>query len=508
MKTSFLFAAGCLFLAAPLAFAAPPTAQKTAPVSPWSRALTGEKRASHLLNRLAFGPRPGDVEAIQQSGEKKWIEQQLAPQTLDDSALETRLSSLKWLRATPAELQLAYEADTANFLRLMKRAEAGEIAAPVLTPRQQESLARIEAAALPPRASVQALGELSTAKLARAIESKRQLQEVLADFWSNHFNVDVKKNAVRGLKIVDDRETIRPHVMGSFRAMLGASAHSPAMMLYLDNARSTREAMAPRAAMPGARRRGGINENYARELMELHTLGVDGGYSQADVTEVARAFTGWSVEPQTGEWVFRPRAHDQGPKTVMGKTINAGGEADGEAVLDLLAAHPATARFIARKLCQRFVADEPPAALTEKVARAFLQSKGDLPTTYRALFFAPEFLSEGAYRAKIKSPLEFTVSAVRALGGTLEFGDGVGATARLVYVGSSSLRDGAAPRGAAQKAMRRPLGTEIAAMGQPLFSCQAPTGYSEKSSSWVSSSALVARLNFALSLTQGRIGDV
>ena len=486
------------------ALSAPATTKINAD-SAFARPLTGEKRLSHLLNRLSFGPRPGDLARVEKIGEKAWVEQQLNPRSIDDSALETELKSLQWLRESPARLALAYETDNSNFLKKLRKAENGEMMAPVLNERQKATLSRIEAGALPEKSSVRAVGELITDKLARAANSEKQLQEVLVDFWGNHFNVDVKKGPVRGLKILDDREAIRPHVFTSFREILGASAHSPAMMWYLDNARSTRE-----MTVGKGKKRGGINENYARELMELHTLGVDGGFSQTDVSEIARAFTGWSIDQQSGEWMFRARAHDEGEKTVLGQKIApGGGQKDGERVLDLLANHPATAQFIARKLCVRFVADAPPDALVERVAAAFSASQGDLKTTYRAIFSAPEFASEGAYRAKIKSPFEFSVSAVRALGGAVQIVASERAEFRLLAIGGASLNNNVNGNNPALKRLsKRPLATEIAAMGQPLFSCQPPTGYAEDSRKWVSSSALVARLNFALSLTTGRIGDV
>lgn len=479
---------------------------KTAP-SPFLRPLQGEKRFSHLLNRLAFGPRPGDAERVRQIGAGAWIESQLNPASLDDSQLETQLAQLQWLKAPANQLTIAYESDTANFLKRLNQTENGEAGmARQLNAREQALYQRIQAADLPQRSSIMAVGELAANKLSRAVDSKRQLQEVLVDFWGNHFNVDIKKGPVRALKILDDRDTIRPHVFSSFRELLGASAHSPAMMWYLDNHRSTRDIPARPGQKGNPKRRGGLNENYARELMELHTLGVDGGYTQQDVTEVARCFTGWSVDAQSGSFVFRAGAHDQGPKTVLGQSIPAGGgQQDGERVLDILANHPATAQFIARKLCVRFVSDTPPPSLIEKVAAAFSKSKGNLKTTYAALFYAPEFLSEGAYRSKIKSPFEFAVSAVRALDGTLSIKAGKRPEAQLLAAGTASLNNNLLrPRGT----NKRPLAAEVATMGQPLFSCSPPNGYAEDSSKWVSASALVSRLNFALSLTAGRIGDV
>jgi uncharacterized protein (DUF1800 family) len=531
--TFFLFCSGvALSISLPSVLAAPAakaTVSKSASkaASPFDKPLQGEKRFTHLLNRLAFGPRPGDLESATQMGVKAWIESQLNPSTLDDSDLDTQLARLEWLKASPAQLALAYETDSANFIKRMKKAEkTGEMAMtgaamtdpamttpaaeekkPALTARQQATYERILAAGLPPRSSVIAVGELTTNKLARAIASKKQLQEVLVDFWGNHFNVDIKKGPVRTLKITDDRDVIRPHVFGTFRELLGASAHSPAMLWYLDNAKSSRE-VPPNRRRPNAKPRGGLNENYARELMELHTLGVDGGYTQKDVTEVARCFTGWSLEQETGEFLFRPFAHDEGEKTVLGQTIAAGGgQKDGERVLDILASSPACANYIARKLCVRFVSDAPPASLVSRVAAAFTQSGGDLRQTYRSIFTAPEFLSEGAYRAKIKSPFEFTVSAVRALGGSFQIDGAPRPEVRLLAAGAASLNNGNNGNGGRRLA-KRPLASEVANMGQPLYSCQTPNGYPEDSTKWVSASALVSRLNFALSLTAGRIGDV
>ncbi len=516
-------------------------------ISPFARPLSGEKLYSHLLNRLAFGPRPGDIENLEKTGVSAWIEAQMAPQKLDDSSLDAQLAGFRWLSASPEQLTLIYQSDNAGFLRRLKKSQNGAapgvadakngaptgetmqpngamamqdpaLVAPAaksrfnqpLTAQQKATMARIEAANLPPRASIEALGQLTVDKLARAVSSKRQLQEVLVDFWGNHFNVDVKKAQVRTLKIRDDRDVIRAHVFGTFRELLGASAHSPAMLVYLDNARSTREFPVRATKRAQGQKRGGLNENYGRELMELHTLGVDGGYTQTDVTEVARCFTGWSLDPESGKFVFRARAHDNGAKVVLGQTIAAGGgPSDGERVLDILAQSPATANFIARQLCLRFVCDTPPDALVTRIAGVFTRTNGDLSAVYRALFAAPEFLSEGAYRAKIKSPLEYTVSAVRALGGTLDV-DAQGADFRLLATGGASLSQGnnGNRNRALKRVVKKPLGVEIANMGQPLFSCQPPTGYPEDSRKWVSASALVSRLNFALALTGGNIGDV
>ena len=497
------------------------------PDAKWREPLTGAPAALHVLNRLAFGPTPGQVEDVQKQGVRAWIEEQLRPASIDDSGVDAQLAGMNLIQAPPQKLSLMYRGDQGAIRRFLQTQMAG--AAPMkkvadappivgaalpadpaakvprqerpLNARQQQTAEEFQAAGYQLGVSVQAAGELVQAKLLRAIESKRQLPEVLADFWSNHFNIDMRKNADRTLKVLDDRDTIRPHLFGSFRELLGASAHSPAMLVYLDNARSTKN-----VKTKDGQTRGGLNENYAREIMELHTLGVDGGYTQADVTEVARCFTGWSVDRAGATFEFHPRLHDDGEKHVLGRTIAAGGgQKDGEDVLDLLASSPQTAHFLAHALCQRFVADQPPAALVDKIAGVWTQSGGDLPTVYRALFLSSEFLSQGAYRSKIKSPFEYTVSAVRALGGRLAIPDEN--SPRLRQIGSYSANQNAnvARRGAGA---RTPLAVEIALLGQPIFACQPPTGWSEDSSGWVSAGAIVGRLNFALALTNGSVGDV
>ena len=347
--------------------------------------------------------------------------------------------------------------------------------------------------------------ELSEQKVLRAIYSERQLEEVLTDFWFNHFNVDARKGPVRYLLTEYEREAIRPHVLGNFRDLLEATAMSPAMLFYLDNWMSPD----PNAAAPAGRqnrqqprsRRGqglpggsagtragspksrpqpqarpnsrprGLNENCARELMELHTLGVDGGYTQQDVTEVARAFTGWTIDNMRrgGAFRFEPRMHDNGEKTVLGQEIKAGGGAsDGEQVLDTLATHPSTARFIATKLARRFVSDTPPQALVDRVAARFTATDGDLHEVVRTLVTSLEFLSPESYAAKVKTPFEFVVSAVRATGA--ESSDG------------------------------RPLIRALRQLGMPLYQCQPPTGYKDTAEAWVNTGAFVNRMNFALTL--------
>ncbi len=550
---------------------------------PFARAaqtnLSAEQKAAHALNRLGFGARPGEVQRVAKMGVEKWIEAQLHPENIDDPGIAARLKPLVTLNYSPYQLMLAYDMDKANFVKraVQKQQEAlkkqgaspAEIQAVkknnrTLTPelrallgdKERQLLDEAQKNNILPNDSVRAVGELQQERFIRASHSNRQLQEVLVDFWSNHFNLDVKKGPVRSLKIVDEHEVIRPYVFAHFRDLLGASAKSPAMMAYLDNARSTvevkissreqerlRQRMQKRLARnangekgdPGEvampempETRGGLNENYGRELMELHTLGVDGGYTQNDVREVARCFTGWGLNQKTGEFQFRSQAHDNGEKTVMGHKISAGGGIrDGEMVLDILASHPATARHIAKKLCMRFIADEPPVSIVDKAAQTFTRTSGDLREVMKTILLSPEFFAASAYRAKIKSPFEYAVSAVRALGGEVDpasadlkiggrlakgrggkrgAGAGAGDVARVRLLaladGASSVRPDANNRGF------KTLALEIAAMGQPLFSYQAPTGYPEDSSQWVSTGALVARLNYALALTGGQVQGV
>jgi uncharacterized protein (DUF1800 family) len=510
----------------------PARAQTAAPN--WQQSLSGEKKIAHVLNRLEFGPRPGDYERVQKMGIERWIDWQLAPEKIDDRAVNEKLSVLKTLKMSPEKLMLAQTSDMNILKKVLQNQQqkntnpnsqnAASTAEMKMNARQRAVVEKVQAANFPPQISMQAVGELQLDKITRAVESNRQLYEIMVDFWGNHFNLDVKKNAVRTLIIVDEREVIRPHVFGKFRDMLGASAKSPAMLLYLDNASSSREiemgemrgnrrrrnqvvnANAPAAPV---KKRGGINENYARELMELHTLGVDGGYSQQDVQEVARCFTGWSIERETGEFRFRPYMHDDGEKTVLGQRIPAGGGIkDGERVLDILAAHPSTAQFISRKLCTRLIADEPPQSAIDKAAKTFSQTGGDLRAVVKTIVTSSEFFSTAAYRAKIKSPFEYAVSSVRALDGVVLMGNGSTPEdrMRLVFDGASVVRLGKSGRYG--RSNQKSMAMLIAEMGQPLFSYQAPTGYSEDSSKWVSTGALVARLNFALALVGGNVYNV
>ena len=498
--------------------------------------LTDRQKVVHVLNRLGYGPRPGDVERVEKIGVEAFVREQLNPESIDDPAVEPLLKDFDTLRMSSGDLIKDYFAEIRRFLENQKagggNAEEmklrygidmakGPATQPAAAPPKRQGLGIAE------RTSLRAVGEMQEAKIIRAVSSERQLQEVLVDFWGNHFNIDVKKSLCRALKPADDRDVIRSHVLGMFRDLLEASAKSPAMLVYLDNSQNSVTRDKPGAVESAMREmyvqrmigngqsakallgdgREGPNENYGREILELHTLGVDGGYTQKDVQEVARCFSGWTLMPLTGKFNFTPKRHDQGRKVVLGHVIPpGGGMEDGEKVLDILASHPSTAKFISRKLCQRFVSDDPPTALVERVAKVFTDSQGDLRKVTEAVVTSPEFFSRDAYRSKIKSPFEFAVSAVRASGGTfVEPSLPVYKKVRCVLEGAGTIGYGAEKLSAAP---RKSLNWMIFDMGQPLFAFAAPTGYPETSSKWVSSGALIERLNFAIALAEQRVTDV
>ncbi len=540
--------------------------KKQSPPSAIQR-MDERERAIHALSRLTFGPRPGDVERVLAVGVDKWIEQQLSPAKIDDSAMEARLAPYRTLQMSAAEMvenfpppqvlkavaegkmampsdpqlkavytaglarqndkrvknekavqsadllemspdemsvemkeqrqsareharsraldlmELPPETRTNNlaamdaderrgFWRALSQDDREKLTAD-MTPRQKELLLSLEN----PVAVVN--GELMQSKLLRATYSERQLQEVMTDFWFNHFNVFLGKGADRYLVTSYERDVIRPHALGKFLDLLQATAKSPAMLWYLDNWQS----MGPNSVAAGRGKNNGkpaqgLNENYAREVMELHTLGVNGGYTQQDVTELARVLTGWTLEEprRGGGYVFRPLRHDPGDKTVLGHVFRQGGEREGEAALAMLAGEPATARFISNKLAQRFVSDTPPAALVDAMAETFTESDGDIRAVLRTMLAAPEFWDPKEYRAKVKTPLEFTVSALRATGAEITRTQSVA------------------------EALNR--------MGMPLYGAQPPTGYSMRAESWVNSGALLSRMNFALALATGKLAGI
>jgi uncharacterized protein (DUF1800 family) len=513
--------------------------------SAFRRKLPKDEQILHALDRLTFGPRPGDVAQVERIGLKKWIDQQLHPERIPESAeLHEKLAPLESLRMDTVELMEHYPPPN-----LVRQIEDGKAAMPedplaraavrnrmarderqkdggaddnnnmevvtrvrdILDPDQIDTLKngtpeekraiiaslspeKLEqlAQALPPKlrgpliaaappetrrallimnAPQQAVAaDLTAAKLYRAIYSSRQLAGILDDFWFNHFNVFMDKGVDRYELTDYERDAIEPNVLGRFRDLLEATAKSPAMLFYLDNWQSRG---------PTKKNPAGLNENYGRELLELHTLGVDGGYTQNDVTEVARCFTGWSIRAprQGGGFFYNDRWHDKGQKVVLGVIIPAGGGMeDGERVLDIVAESPATAHHISLELAQKFVADNPPRALVDRMAKTFLKSHGDLREVMKSMLDSPEFWSEGALRAKMKTPFEMVVSAIRATNADVE--------------------DAFA------------LSNQIAKLGEPIYRKLEPTGYANVNSEWVSSSALLGRMNFALAFAQNKVPGV
>ena len=491
-----------------------------------------DQRIAHVLSRLTFGARPGDFERVKSMGVEAFINQELDPDSLDVSAVLARLKKLPTLgMATPVIIeqytppkpavapspvvaappdntttatQKPSARDSSNPLGQTRQLANSSM--PAMEPGMQMDAKKEEAGRMPtlpegtkapdamtkpgdmqdnppapkptpaPKNPQMVVTELQRAKLLRAVYSERQLYEMMVDFWENHFSIFANKDDDRYLLTGYDRETIRPFAMGRFRDLLGATAHSPAMLFYLDNWRSSvpRPYAATKTKPAGID--GGVNENYARELMELHTLGVDGGYTQKDVQEVARCFTGWTIQKpnEQGLFLYRPGLHDDGEKIVLGhRILPGGGPADGERVLDILATHPATARFIATKLARRFISDEPPQSIIDRAAAVFLKTDGSIRETLRAIVTSPEFFSATAYRAKMRSPFEYVAAALRALN--------------------------------AETDADRPVLDAIGRMGQPVFGRISPDGYADRADQWLSSGAMIARFNFASALATNRI---
>jgi uncharacterized protein (DUF1800 family) len=517
-----------------LAFAAPQS-QK-----PKLHPLSEDQRIAHVLSRLTFGARPGDFDRVKAMGVEAFINQQLDPDAIDAGAVIARLRRLPTLgmatpviieqytppkpvaspspvpakspenMTPPAQKQIAQNSPNpppnpppnplsqtpqlaganSSAMPSEMQMDAKKEAAP-RTPASAESMKTPDALAKPvepqngaaapkptppPKNPQMVVTELQRATVLRAVYSDRQLYEMMVDFWENHFSIFANKDDDRYLLTAYDRETIRPFTMGRFRDLLGATAHSPAMLFYLDNWRSSvpRPYAATKTKPAGID--GGLNENYARELLELHTLGVDGGYTQKDVQEVARCFTGWTIQKpnEQGLFLYRPGLHDDGEKIVLGhKILPGGGPADGERVLDILAAQPATARFIATKLARRFISDTPPSSVIDRAAAVFLKTDGSIRETLRSIVTSPEFFSAPAYRAKMRSPFEYVAAALRALDADTD-GD-------------------------------RPVLDAMARMGQPVFGRITPDGYADRSDQWLSSGAMIARFNFASALANNRL---
>jgi uncharacterized protein (DUF1800 family) len=549
--------------------------------------LSADEAILHALNRLAYGPRPGDLDRVKQMGLAKWIDQQLNPKSMDDSAVEARLEIYPTLKLSTPQLLAEYpqpkqaaklaQQNTQNQMQNQNqrpgdaaaaviaqdmrngKASAATPAQPAADPVQQASQgadaainnmagemdssapsgkssgapdsnmvasnadtrspmkldpetrgAKRDALGTDPNVVPRAISddskrpqrvveELAMAKTLRAIYSERQLQQVMDDFWFNHFNVYAGKGEVKWYLTSYERDVIEPHAFGKFRDLVAATAKSPAMLFYLDNFLSVDPNAAQRLAQERAMRQQmrrypygypprppqpqgqnkkqdrGLNENYGRELMELHTLGVDGGYTQKDVTEVARCFTGWTIEKprEMAQFKFDDKMHDPGPKIVLGKKIHRGGIKDGEEVIDLLSKNPNTATFVSTKLARRFVSDTPPPALVDRMAKSFLKNDGDIREVLRAMIYSPEFWTRDAYRAKVKTPYELVVSSVRALGTDVD--------------------------------TAMPLVGWVGRIGEPLYQCQPPTGYSDKAETWVNTGALLNRLNFSLALAGNKV---
>jgi len=462
------------------------------------REQTADQQVVHALSRLTFGPRPGDVEQVRKMGVDAWMARQLQPENIDDARTDAFFANFESLHASAAELQRKYPPPGQLRNRLGGDRSKLSHADSVALQESQQGLRKLTV-------------EIESGRIARATSSERQLQEVMTDFWLNHFTVYIQKNPQERYHIPEyENAVIRPNALGKFRTLLEAVAKSPAMLIYLDNALSQADSNRPhlvagrggrgggrgslgfgrggRGALPPGvtpemarqianRRPTGLNENYGRELLELHTLGVDGGYTQEDVINVARALTGWTVEPPQrggGGFVFNPAVHDAGEKIVLGQKLSAGrGIEDGEQVLDIVSRHPSTAKYIAFKLVRRFVSDVPPQALVDRAAETFTRTDGDIREVMRTIITSPEFFSRAAYRSKVKSPFEVVVSTLRALGAQPE----------------------PTPR-AAQL---------VASLGEPIYGHQSPNGWPETGDQWMNTGAILNRINFGTIVAANRL---
>ncbi|MEP6689946.1 MAG: DUF1800 domain-containing protein [Gemmatimonadaceae bacterium] len=460
----------------------------------WSgddREMPLEQQARHVVNRLTYGARPGDYRRVAAIGVDRWMAEQLQPERIpEDTAIARVLAGFETQQKTTAQLIADYPPPEELDRQLRDaRKKMGDTGAFVMS--ADDSARRKQSA---DRAN--ALGnQVLTAKIARAQGSRRQLLEVMTDFWENHFSTFIGKSPARYAIVQYENDVIRPRALGKFRDLLGAVAKSPMMLFYLDNwqsaadnqhassaqwgdlqkARSAEE----RARIRARRRRTGLNENYGRELLELHTLGVDGGYTQRDVIEVARALTGWTIQdPQKGGvFIFKPEWHDAEPKSVLGHPLAAGrGVEDGDQVLDIIARHPSTARFIATKLARRFVSDSPPPALIGRAAATFLATDGDIRATLATIVTSREFFARDDFRTKVKTPYELVVSALRAIDAPLD----------------------TTPR----------LAQQVARLGQPLFGKLTPNGYPDVADAWVNAGSVLSRINFGLALATGRVAGI
>src|SRR5580704_7816381 len=488
--------------------------------------LTEDEAILHAMNRLAYGPRPGDVDQVRHMGLEKWIEQQLHPESINDADLNLRLQRYPSLEMSSKRLLEEFPHPDQNAKQQgLTKEQAKDQYEQQLKAKQQEAESQIIVTgndnldkAQQQLAKLQGpnriIAELSMAKVDRAVYSNRQLEAVMEDFWFNHFNVFANKGDDKWFLTAYERDTIRPHAMGKFSELLLATAKSPAMLYFLDNYLSADPAAVARqqalkkfrraryqgafaggsmptpGTFPGPATSGpvpapdaapkkpdrGLNENYGREVMELHTVGVDAGYTQQDVIQMAECLTGWTIhEPRKDpQFFFDEKIHDQAKKVVLGRAFNYGGEKDGEEALRMLASQPATARFISTELARHFVSDNPPAPLIAHMAKSFTASNGDIRAVLRTMIYSPEFWSKDAYRSKVKTPFELVASTSRALN--------------------------------AESTITLPLSQWVGRMGEPLYLCQPPTGYSDKAETWVNTGALLNRLNFALAFAGDKMG--
>ena len=439
------------------------------------RELAADQQVIHALNRLTFGARPGDVQKVRAVGLDKWIDLQLHPDRIDDTDLQKFLDRYSIINQDQNDLLREYTIAQRD-RRLAKR-EAGDTS----SRPGGDDVAAQQRIALGRR---QVVAQLQSSRVARAVASNRQLEEVMTDFWLNHFNIYAQKGPPEVYYLAEyERDVIRPRSLGKFRDLLESVAKSPAMLFYLDNARSMGDSTRPRLAGANRMRQrfnkarnGGLNENYGRELLELHTLGVDGGYTQQDVINVARALTGWTIRPPAagGGFIFRPEMHDAGEKIVLGHKLKANrGIEDGEDVLDIVARHPSTAKYIATKLARRFISDNPPQAVIDDAAAVFLKTDGDIRAVVRSIITSNEFYAQQAFRSKVKSPFEVVVSAMRAM----------------------NAEPDSTPRTA----------VAIAYLGEPIYGHQAPNGYPETGDAWMNTGAILNRINFGIAAAANRL---
>lgn len=473
--------------------------------------LSPEQQAAHLLNRLAFGARPGQIAEVA-ADPQAWIKRQLQPQTIPiPSELKSRLNDGLFTSTPLVDLMRDFVQAIRN--NIQQQAQAANTNLPDMSMTQTNNVNQGNRSNPIAPMLLKFAGGAATSRISRAIESPQQLQEVMVDFWFNHFNIFQGKNLLRVMVGHYEHYAIRPFALGYFKDLLKATAHHPGMLYYLDNAQSS---------APGLNRNRGLNENYARELMELHTLGVDSGYTQADVTALARILTGWSIVPSgrnapeapiedvaiapgrsdsmPGFW-FNSRIHDNSEKQWMGLRIEGSGKAEGDFALDYLAKHPATAKHISYKLAQYFVSDQPADALVNRLAKVFTQSDGHIPTVLAELFASNEFWHPTHFNQKFKTPYHFVISSLRSVGAST-------ASSQEVRIGMAQTAENQMQRGAVAQTLVGQVVGQLAGMGMPLYGCPTPDGYKNTEAAWLNPDGMTKRINFAMQLGEGRLGAI